>query len=240
MAIELKQERLKMQKPLNLYIDHTILKPEATKDEIHKLCQEALEHQFASVCIQPTWVKKASEWLKGSQVKVCSVVGFPLGANTSETKAFEARQLVENGAQEIDMVINLGALKSQDYNKVKQDIQAVVQAASPALVKVILETCLLTDEEKQIAAQITKDAGAHFVKTSTGFSKSGANLHDVAFLRKTVGPHFGVKASGGIRDLPTALAMIEAGATRLGTSSGVALMQMKASAKEGTPSPSAY
>lgn len=214
-----------MDKALNLYIDQTVLKPEATQAEIEKLCREAMEYRFAAVCIHPTWVSFAYELLRGTKVKLCSVVGFPLGANIQECKAREARQLVELGADEIDMVINLGALKSKDYKKVLQDIEAVVQAASPALIKVILETCLLTDEEKQIASKMCVEAGAHFVKTSTGFSKAGATLHDVSLMRKVVGPDFGVKASGGIRDLQAALAMIEAGATRIGTSSGVAIMQ---------------
>lgn len=214
-----------MQKPLNLYIDHTLLKPEATLEEIQKLCQESVEYQFASACIQPTWVVYACEFLKGTGVKLCSVVGFPLGANTTENKAREAHQLAECGVQEIDMVINIGALKSKDYKKVHQDIKAVVQAASSAIVKVILETCLLTDEEKQSASLLSIEAGASFVKTSTGFSKSGATIQDVTLMRNVVGPDFGVKASGGIRDLSTALAMIKAGATRIGTSSSVAIMQ---------------
>lgn len=216
-----------MNKPLNLYIDHTLLKPEAIEAEIRTLCKEAIQHQFASVCIQPVWVKLAADLLKNSSVKVCSVVGFPLGANTPEIKAQEAEQLVADGASEIDMVISLGALKSKEYQKVKEEIEAVVCAAKPALVKVILETCLLTDEEKQKACKLVKEAGAHFVKTSTGFSRSGATVHDVALMRKAVGPDFGVKASGGIRDLATALAMIEAGATRLGTSSGVLIMSQR-------------
>lgn len=214
-----------MNKPLNLYIDHTLLKPEADEAEICTLCKEAIQYQFASVCILPVWVKLAADLLKNSSVKVCSVVGFPLGANTKEIKAQEAQQLVADGASEIDMVISLGALKSKEYQKVKEEIEAVVYAAKPALVKVIIETCLLTDEEKQKASKLAKEAGAHFVKTSTGFSRSGATLEDVALMRKTVGPDVGVKASGGIRDLATALAMIKAGATRLGTSSGVAIMQ---------------
>lgn len=223
-----------MRCPLNQYIDHTLLKPEATLEEIQKLCKEGIEFQFASVCIQPTWVSTAAELLRGTQVKLCSVVGFPLGANTQEIKANEAHQLSELGVQEIDMVINIGALKSRDYQKALKDIQAVVQAAPSALVKVILETCLLSDEEKQIGAKLCVDAGAHFVKTSTGFSKSGATYHDVALLRKAVGPNFGVKASGGIRDLATALAMIDAGATRLGTSSGIPIMDSSKETKSAS------
>ncbi|CDZ80278.1 Deoxyribose-phosphate aldolase 1 [Candidatus Rubidus massiliensis] len=214
-----------MQKSLNLYIDHTLLKPEATLQEIEKLCKEGVEHQFASVCVQPAWVAYACEFLKGTKVKLCSVVGFPLGANTTDSKAREAQQLAEYGVQEIDMVINIGALKSKDYKKVHQDIKAVVQAASSSIVKVIIETCLLTDEEKQTASLLSIEAGANFVKTSTGFSKSGATIQDVALMRNVVGPDFGIKASGGIRDLSTVLAMIEAGATRIGTSSSVAIMQ---------------
>lgn len=214
-----------MQKPLNLYIDQTLLKPEATSTEIQKLCQECIEFQFASACVHSAWAPLASKLLKGSNVKLCCPVGFPFGANATETKAFETHQLIQCGAEEIDMVLNIGALKSKDYKEVQKDIEAVVKAASSKLVKVILETCLLTDEEKQIAAQLCVDAGAHFVKTSTGFSKSGATVHDVALLRQAVGSDFGVKASGGIRDLSTALAMIEAGATRIGTSAGVAIME---------------
>jgi len=214
-----------MQTPLNRYIDHTLLKPEATMQEIQKLCEEGIAHQFASVCIQPTWVTYACDFLKGTEVMLCSVVGFPLGANTTENKSAEARQLAECGVQEIDMVINIGALKSKDYKKVRKDIEAVTQAAAPALVKVILETCLLTDEEKQTACLLSMEAGASFVKTSTGFSKAGATIHDVTLMRNVVGPDFGVKASGGIRDLSTTLAMIEAGATRIGTSSGVAIIR---------------
>ncbi|CDR34874.1 deoxyribose-phosphate aldolase [Criblamydia sequanensis] len=216
-----------MLQTLNQYIDHTLLKPEAIFEEIKKLCQESIDYQFAAVCIQPTWVKEAHEFLKGSNVKLCSVVGFPLGANTTDTKAREASELSKGGVHEIDMVINIGALKSKDYKKVRQDIESVVKSADPRIVKVIIETCLLTDEEKEAACLLSMDAGAAFVKTSTGFSKSGATIHDVALMRKVVGPNFGVKASGGIRDLKTALAMIEAGASRLGTSAGVIIMESK-------------
>ncbi len=208
---------------LNHYIDHTLLKPEATWEEIQKLCEEAIVYQFASVCIQPTWTRDAKALLKGTKVKLCSVVGFPLGANTVENKAREAGELADAGVEEIDMVINIGALKSKDYKKVLHDIQGVVRSST--IVKVIIETCLLTDEEKQIASRLIVEAGASFVKTSTGFSKSGATIHDVTLMRSVVGADFGVKASGGIRDLATALAMIEAGATRLGTSSGVIITQ---------------
>lgn len=213
-----------MKKPLNEYIDNTLLKPEATFEEIQKLCLEGAKHRFAAVCVHPTWIPQAHDILKGSKVSLCSVAGFPLGANSQDTKASEAHQLAKLGVQEIDMVINIGALKSKEYKKVLKDIQAVVQAAAPALVKVIIETCLLTDDEKEIASKLTVEGGAAFVKTSTGFSKSGATVHDVALMRRVVGPDFGVKASGGIRDLPTAQAMINAGATRIGTSAGVAIM----------------
>ena len=214
-----------MQKPLNLYIDQTLLKPEATREEIQKLCEESLEFQFATVFVHPVWAHFALEILKGSAVKLGCPVGFPLGANTKETKAYEARHLADCGVQELDMVLNIGALKSKNYKEVQKDIEGVVKAAPESLIKVILETCLLTDEEKQIASRLCVDAGAHYVKTSTGFSKSGATVHDVALLREAVGPDFGVKASGGIRDLETALAMIDAGATRIGTSSGISIMQ---------------
>jgi len=211
-------------RPLNTYIDHTLLRPDATKNDIRILCEEALIHQFASVCILPTHVAFAVDILKGSPVKVCSVVGFPLGGNTTKNKCREAEELVALGAQEIDMVINIGALKSKDLQLVKHDIAAVVESSAPAIVKVIIETCLLTDEEKITACTLAKEAGAHFVKTSTGFSKAGATIHDIELMRKTVGPQMGVKASGGVRDYPTTQSMIKAGATRIGTSSGVAIV----------------
>jgi deoxyribose-phosphate aldolase len=214
-----------MQKNLNKYIDHTLLRPDATQQEIEQLCQEGLQYQFASVCIHPTWVPVAFELLKRSSVKLCSVVGFPLGANTSRCKQREAAELLEKGVNEIDMVINMGFFKSKMYDAVRQDIEAVVKGAPTALIKVILETCLLSDEEKRIASLITVEAGAHYVKTSTGFSVSGATIADVTLMRSAVGPNFGVKASGGIKDRPTALAMIKAGASRLGTSSSVLLMK---------------
>lgn len=213
-----------MNRTLNLYVDHTLLKPEATLEQIQKLCREAIQYNFAAVCIQPTWVLDARELLKGTDVKLCSVVGFPLGANTKETKSAEAQQLVESGVQEIDMVLNIGALKSMQYDKVQKDIEAVVRASSSALVKVIIETYLLTDDEKRLACRMAVDGGAHFVKTSTGFSKGGATIHDVELMRETVGDDIGVKASGGVSDTATALAMIKAGATRIGTSSGVAII----------------
>jgi len=214
-------------------IDHTVLKPETTKEQIEKLCADAKEFNFASVCVNPTWVKLCSSLLKGTEVKVCTVIGFPLGANTKEVKAFETTNAIENGAGEVDMVINIGALKDQDYDTVEQDIAAVVQAAKDkALVKVIIETCLLTNEEKVVACQLSVKAGADFVKTSTGFSTGGATVEDVALMRKTVGPDIGVKASGGVRDLAGMQKMVEAGATRIGTSNGTTIVQGNV-AKEG-------
>ncbi len=207
------------------YIDHTLLKPEATKEQIEKLCNEAKQYNFASVCVNPTWVKLASDILKGTDVKVCTVIGFPLGANTPETKAFEAVNAVTNGAEEIDMVMNIGALKSGDTELVQKDIEAVVNAVKDkALVKVIIETSLLTEDEKVTACQLSVQAGAHYVKTSTGFSTGGATVEDVALMRKTVGPNVGVKASGGVRTAEDAKAMIEAGASRIGASSGTAIV----------------
>lgn len=206
-------------------IDHTLLKADAKKDQIAKLCQEAKEYQFASVCVNPTWVKYASELLKDSGVKVCTVIGFPLGATTSATKAFESKNAIENGAEEIDMVINIGALKDGNDGLVEEDIRAVVDASNgKALTKVIIETSLLTDEEKVRACQIAVKAGTNFVKTSTGFSTGGATIADITLMRKTVGPEIGVKASGGVRNTSDAQAMIEAGATRIGASSGVAIV----------------
>ncbi|HFI0694289.1 TPA: deoxyribose-phosphate aldolase [Streptococcus suis] len=210
---------------LNKYIDHTVLKPETTKEQVAKVLEEAKEYDFASVCINPTWVSFAAEGLKGTDVKVCTVIGFPLGANTSAVKAFETKDAIENGADEIDMVINIGALKSKNYDLVLEDIKAVVTASGDKLVKVIIETCLLTDEEKVKACELSKEAGADFVKTSTGFSTGGATVEDVALMRKTVGPDMGVKASGGARSYEDAIAFIEAGASRIGASSGVAIMK---------------
>ena len=207
-------------------IDHTVLKPEATGSDIEKLCNEAKEYHFASVCVNPTHVKLAAKLLKNSDVKVCTVIGFPLGANTPMTKAMEVRDAIANGATEVDMVINVGALKSGDYNLVTQDIEAVVKAAAgSALTKVIIETCLLTNDEKVKACLLAKSAGADFVKTSTGFNKGGATVEDIALMRKTVGMEMGVKASGGVRDRQTAEQMVKAGATRLGTSNGVAIVK---------------
>ncbi|HEM4129316.1 TPA: deoxyribose-phosphate aldolase [Streptococcus suis] len=210
---------------LNKYIDHTILKPETTKEQVAQILAEAKEYDFASVCVNPTWVAYAAQELKDSDVKVCTVIGFPLGANTPAVKAFETKDAIENGADEIDMVINIGALKSKNDELVLEDIQAVVAASGDKLVKVIIETCLLTDEEKVKACQLSKEAGADFVKTSTGFSTGGATVEDVALMRKTVGPDMGVKASGGARSYEDAIAFIDAGATRIGASSGVAIMK---------------
>jgi deoxyribose-phosphate aldolase len=189
-----------MMKEIAKMIDHTLLKAEATKDQIEQLCAEAKEYQFASVCVNPTWVAYASELLKGTGVDVCTVIGFPLGANTPETKAFETTNAIENGATEVDMVINIGALKNGDDSLVEKDIQAVVNAAKgKALTKVIIETSLLTEEEKARACKLAVSAGTDFVKTSTGFSTGGATVDDIALMRKTVGPTIGVKASGGVR-----------------------------------------
>ncbi|MDY4760995.1 deoxyribose-phosphate aldolase [Streptococcus thoraltensis] len=210
---------------VNRLIDHTLLKPESTQEQVDKLIAEAKEYEFASVCVNPTWVKYASEKLKSTPVKVCTVIGFPLGANTSDTKAFETKNAIENGADEIDMVINIGAAKDGNFDLVESDIAAVVQASGDKLVKVIIETCLLSDDEKVKACKAAVSAGADFVKTSTGFSTGGANVHDVALMRSTVGPDIGVKASGGTRSLEDVKQFVEAGATRIGTSSGVAIVQ---------------
>lgn len=210
---------------LNKYIDHTILKPETTKAQVKQIIEEAKIYDFASVCVNPTWVAYAAQELAGTDVKVCTVIGFPLGANTPAVKAFETKDAISNGADEIDMVINIGALKSGDTDLVLADIRAVVEASEDKLVKVIIETCLLTDEEKVQACQLAQEAGADFVKTSTGFSTGGATVADVALMRQTVGLDMGVKASGGARSYADAMAFIEAGATRIGASSGVAIMK---------------
>jgi deoxyribose-phosphate aldolase len=207
-------------------IDHTLLKADATQEQIKKLCEEAREYNFASVCVNPTWVKAASEWLKGSDVKVCTVIGFPLGANTPETKAFETKNAIENGAHEVDMVINIGALKDKNDELVERDVHAVVAAATgKALTKVIIETSLLTEEEKIRACELAVKAGTDFVKTSTGFSTGGATPEDIALMRKAVGPKIGVKASGGVRNTMDATKVIEAGATRIGASAGVSIVK---------------
>ncbi len=207
------------------YIDHTILKQDAIKEEILKLCQEAIENDFASVCVNPTWVSLASETLKNTGVDVCTVIGFPLGANSSKVKAFETQTAIRDGATEIDMVINVGELKDGNYDKVYEDIKAVVTACNGTLLKVIIETCLLTDEEKVKACELSVKAGANFVKTSTGFSTGGATKEDIALMRKTVGDSVGVKASGGVRTPEDFDAMIKNGATRIGTSAGIKLLQ---------------
>ena len=210
---------------LNKYIDHTLLKQDATENQIDCLLSEAREYDFASVCVNPTWVKYAKKVLEGTDVKVCTVVGFPLGATTSAVKAFETQEAIQNGADEIDMVINVGALKSGNLDLVESDIRAVVESSGDKLVKVIIEACLLTDQEKVVACQLAQKAGADFVKTSTGFSTGGATIADVTLMRETVGPDMGVKAAGGARSYADALAFVEAGATRIGTSAGVAILK---------------
>lgn len=216
-------------------IDHTLLKPEATEADIKKLCDEAAEFGFASVCVNPSWVKRASQFLHGSGIPVCTVIGFPLGATLPDVKAFEARRAIFNGAREVDMVINIGALKSGDDCAVEDDIRAVADAAheNGILLKVIIETALLTDEEKVRACLSAKNAGADFVKTSTGFAKGGATVEDVALMRRVVGEDLGVKASGGVKGIEDARAMFEAGATRIGASVGVKIAQ-EAEGKKST------
>lgn len=210
-------------------IDHTLLRPDATDDNIKRLCIEAKKHHFASVCVNPIHVSLAAGLLKKTDIKVCTVIGFPLGATTPDVKAFEAKNAIENGAREVDMVINIGALKSGDYKAVKRDISTVVNTAKDVIVKVIIETGLLTDEEKIRACKVVKEAGADFVKTSTGFY-GGATVHDVKLMREAFGK--GIKASGGVRSFEDAVALIEAGATRIGTSTGVAIVQgMETSSK---------
>ena len=208
-------------------IDHTLLKPDATQEQIAQLCYEARKYGFASVCVNPTWVELCAQLLKGSPVKVCTVIGFPLGATAPEVKAFETQTALRQGASEIDMVINIGALKARDLELVAKDIRGVVTAAHAegAIVKVIIEAVLLTDEEKTIACLLSKEAGADFVKTSTGFASGGATVHDVELMRKTVGPEMGVKAAGGVRTYEDAENMIKAGATRIGASAGVKIIQ---------------
>lgn len=210
---------------LTRMIDHTLLRADARKEDILKLAEEAKSYKFASVCVNPAWVSVAHEVLKDTpEVKVCTVIGFPLGASTPETKAFETANAIANGAEEVDMVINIGALKDGDDELVKRDIAAVVEAArGKALTKVIIETSLLTEEEKVRACKLSVAAGADYVKTSTGFSTGGATKEDIALMRRTVGPDIGVKASGGVRSAEDALAMVGAGASRIGTSGGVAI-----------------
>lgn len=214
-------------KPLNKYFDHTLLKAEAKPVDIEKLCAEAKEYDFYSVCVNSCYVEEAAKLLKGTDVKIAAVAGFPLGACTTETKAFETEEACRGGASEVDMVLNVGMLKAGRDSYVEEDIRAVVRAAEKynAIVKVILETCLLTDEEVVKACNLSKTAGAHFVKTSTGFSSGGATVHHVSLMKKTVGEALQVKASGGIRDYETAKAMIDAGADRIGASATVAIMK---------------
>lgn len=207
-------------------IDHTLLKANATVEDVKKLCQEAIEYKFASVCVNPGYIKLVSGLLYGTGVKSCSVIGFPLGMTTTRAKVAETKEVIENGAQEVDMVINVGAIKSNDWDLIKEDIEAVVmEAKGKALVKVIIEACLLTDEEKVKACTIAKLVGADFVKTSTGFSTGGATVKDINLMRKVVGPHIGVKASGGIKNYQTAMALINAGANRIGASSGINIVK---------------
>ncbi len=217
-------------------IDHTLLKPDATSDKVAQLCFEAKKYHFASVCVNPTHVKLCADLLKDSDVKVCTVIGFPLGATSPEVKAFETRNALDNGATEIDMVINIGALKAGETELVARDIRGVVETAhaAHALVKVIIETALLTDEEKVIACLLAKEAGADYVKTSTGFSGGGATVHDIALMRRAVGPSLGVKASGGIHTHEEAEALVAAGATRIGASAGVKIIQADMAAAEPT------
>jgi deoxyribose-phosphate aldolase len=207
-------------------IDHTLLKPEATPAEIEQICKEAIEFDFASVCINPSFVMLAKERLRGSNVKVCTVIGFPLGATTTNSKIHEAEEAIASGAQEVDMVINIGRLKSRDYDYVENEIREIANLShsKSVITKVIIETCLLTDEEKEKACLLAKNAAADFVKTSTGFGKGGATTEDVALMRKVVGSGMGVKASGGVRSYGDAIRMIGSGATRLGTSSGVKII----------------
>ena len=213
-------------------IDHTLLKPDATREEVERLCGEAAQFCFASVCVNPNWVALCRELLRGSGVKVCTVIGFPLGAHLPDIKAYEARRAIEQGAEEVDMVINVGALKSRDYALVEQDILGVVQAAAGrALVKVILETSLLTRDEKVMGSTLSKAAGADYVKTSTGFAGGGATVEDVQLIRETVGPEMGVKASGGVRTRDDVERMVAAGATRIGASAGVKIVRGEAVAE---------
>lgn len=215
---------------VNELIDHTLLKANAREEQIKKLCEEAKDHQFKSVCVNPYWVSKCKELLQDSEVLVCTVIGFPLGASTKEAKVFEAEDAIKNGADELDMVINIGALKDGKNDYVKAEIKALSEVAHKAdkLLKVIIETCLLTDDEKAKVSTLALEAGADFVKTSTGFSTGGATVEDVALMRKTVGQTMGVKASGGVKSAETAQQMVEAGATRLGTSSGIEIISGEA------------
>jgi deoxyribose-phosphate aldolase len=245
-------ERFGMQAGSNLYsreiartIDHTLLKADATREQIEVLCAEARQHGFATVCVNPAWVPLSSQLLRGSETGVCTVVGFPLGATLPEVKAYEASRVVAEGASEVDMVLNIGALKSADYRLCERDVRAVVEAShrGGAIVKVIIEAALLTDDEKVKACVVSKSGGAEFVKTSTGFGPGGATAADVALMRRVVGPGMGVKAAGGVRDLKSAQAMLEAGADRIGASVGVKIVQESqgsTGASAGPPGPSGY
>lgn len=207
------------------YIDHTLLKQDSTREEIVQLCNEAAKHSFKAVCVNPYWVSEAARWLAETEVQIATVIGFPLGATTTRTKVFETKEVIKHGATEIDMVLNVGALKSSQKTKVLEDIKEVVQAAmDKAIVKVIIETGLLTEQEKELACQLVKQAGAQYVKTSTGFGPGGATVEDIAFMREIVGKNLGIKASGGIRDRQTAEAMIKAGATRIGASDSLSII----------------
>jgi deoxyribose-phosphate aldolase len=222
-------------------IDHTLLKPDATPDQIAQLCFEARKYGFASVCINPAWVALSAQLLQGSPVKVCTVIGFPLGASAPEVKAFETQNAIDHGATEIDMVINIGALKARDLALVARDIKGVVNVAHGRgyIVKVILETVLLNDEEKTLACLLSKEAGADFVKTSTGFAGGGATVHDIALMRRVVGPEMGVKASGGVRTYEDAESLVKAGATRIGASAGVKIIQGPSGEKPAPSAPAA-
>lgn len=222
-------------------IDHTLLKPDATPDQIAQLCYEARKHNFASVCVNPGWVELCAQLLHGSPVKVCTVIGFPLGATSPDVKVFETLSAIDHGATEIDMVINVGALKARDLDLVERDIRGVVAAAHArgAIVKVIIETVLLTDEEKTIACLLSKQAGADFVKTSTGFAGGGATVHDIELMRRAVGPEMGVKASGGVRTYEDAESLVKAGATRIGASAGVKIIQGPSGEQPAAAAPAA-
>lgn len=222
-----KGRRCIVTKDLASYIDHTLLKAESTEEEIRQLCTEAIQYDFAAVCVNPYWVELAADVLRSSDVEVATVVGFPLGATTTFAKVAETRDALANGATEIDMVLNVGALKSGDEAMVREDIALVVQVAQQAKVKVIIETGLLTETEKRLACRLAKEAGAHFVKTSTGFGPGGATVADIQLMREVVGEEMGIKASGGVRDRAVAEAMIEAGATRIGASAGIEIISAK-------------
>lgn len=210
-------------------IDHTLLQPDATKTQLKQLCEEAKEYGFATACVNPVNVRYCVQMLEGSHIPICTVVGFPLGGSATPAKVADVKKGLDDGAKEFDMVMNIGALKDGDYDAIHKDVEEVVAAADRSLVKVIIETCLLTDEEKVEACQLAQDAGAHFVKTSTGFSRGGATVEDVALMRKTVGPSMGVKASGGIKSYVGAMAMVDAGANRIGASAGLAIVSAQPS-----------